>query len=380
MNATEHPWGLSPWSIDFQPASKPLAADVDFAVIGAGFTGLSAAAHLKRLSPASSVAVFEAASVGSGASGRSGGLTLAETAAGDLPGLGDVLGGFAETLAHLGIKCELALHGAWELSRDVRHADSPIRWQDSGTLCVAGEVPGGTVHPGKLVAGLARVAEAAGASIFEHHAVRDLRFGETVQLVIGQREVRARHVLIATNAESLRLAGLAESAEPKITFAVATEPLGKSAMDALGLASRRPFYTIDMPRPYLWGRVTADDSVIFGAGLADAIEGSLEAVDVHGAEASNILDRLERRVRGLHPALHEVRFTHRWGGPILFTEGARPVFRRHTKSARVLIAAGYNGHGVALSVYLGRSAALVLLGQRELPDWSAGASVRRRSA
>ena len=79
---------------------------------------------------------------------------------------------------------------------------------------------------------------------------------------------------------------------------------------------------------------------------------------------------LESRVRGLHPALAKVGFTNRWGGPILIADEMKPVFRRHLKSDSVIILGGYSGHGVAQSVYLGRWAAEVLVGRRELPAWN----------
>ena len=47
----------------------------------------------------------------------------------------------------------------------------------------------------------------------------------------------------------------------------------------------------------------------------------------------------------------------------------RPIFRRHPRSDCVTVLAGYNGHGVALSVYLGKWAAEAMLGRRELPRW-----------
>src|SRR4029077_11202411 len=100
----------------------------------------------------------------------------------------------------------------------------------------------------------------------------------------------------------------------------------------------------------------------------------LRRYDVRRGEAAVRLRSLEDRVRHLHPALADVRITHRWGGPILLTEGMRPIFRwftpkGHPRSKRVMILAGFNGHGVALSVYLGQWAAQVLLGQRPLPRW-----------
>jgi len=48
----------------------------------------------------------------------------------------------------------------------------------------------------------------------------------------------------------------------------------------------------------------------------------------------------------------------------------RPIFRRHPRSKQVMVLAGYNGHGVALSVYLGKWAAEALLARRPLPPWS----------
>src|SRR5271156_2026836 len=97
-------WGATPWQVDFTPAPQQALPDVlDFAVIGGGFTGLAAAAWLRKVAPDKSVALFESWKVGAGASGRTGGMALSESAAGDLLGLGDVLGGFKEILGELGV-------------------------------------------------------------------------------------------------------------------------------------------------------------------------------------------------------------------------------------------------------------------------------------
>jgi glycine/D-amino acid oxidase-like deaminating enzyme len=79
--------------------------------------------------------------------------------------------------------------------------------------------------------------------------------------------------------------------------------------------------------------------------------------------------RLEARVHGLHPLLRDIRITHRWGGPILIGEQWRPIFGTHPQSSQALVFGAYAGHGVALSVYLGRWAAEALLGRRALPEW-----------
>jgi glycine/D-amino acid oxidase-like deaminating enzyme len=392
MPRRTHPWGARPWIVDFRPAPRALPDHVDFAIVGGGFSGLSAAAWLRRFAPRKSVLVLESASLGDGASGRTGGMALADTAAGNLTGLGDVLAGYKKILGALRIDSRLTLPGVWELSRAAPPMkNSPISWSDSGELKAVRRVPGGTVDPGKVLAGLARAAENAGAQIVEHAEVHALDFSNPVRLRVRhkirgrilRKVIRAQQVLLATNAFSLELSAL-RAAKPKLTFALATAPLSAAQLKAVGLSSRRPFYTVDFP--YLWGRLLESNGVIFGAGLVPAPIGppfsapasgrlikhgghNLRRYDVRKAEAAARLRWLETRVRHLHPALASVRITHRWGGPILFTEKMLPIFRRHPRSKHVIVLAGFNGHGVALSVYLGHWAAQALLARRSLPRW-----------
>jgi len=362
-------WGKPPWKINFHSVARRLPPEVDFAIVGGGFSGLAAAAWLRRLAPQKRVAVFEAASIGAGSSGHTGGIALAETSAGDLPGLGDVLAGYSNILRALEVNCELSLGGAYELARRPDLAESPISWSDSGSLRVAKEIPGGSVNPGKVLSGLARRAERLGARIFENAWVEDIAHGDTVRLRVRGAEVRARGALVATNALSLELSGLAGRAQPKFTLAVATEPLTARQLAAVGLASRKPFYTVDLP--YLWGRLLARNQVIFGSGLVHLKDWKeLKVLDIARGEPAELLASLMRRVRGLHPSLRRVKFTHQWGGPILIGENWTPVFARHPQGAQVLVLGAYSGHGVALSVYLGCWAAEALLGRRDLPDWN----------
>jgi glycine/D-amino acid oxidase-like deaminating enzyme len=93
---------------------------------------------------------------------------------------------------------------------------------------------------------------------------------------------------------------------------------------------------------------------------------------VNEGKTKTLLDRLETRVRNLHPALGDVAIAHRWGGPILLTENWEPIFERHPRSERAIVLGGYCGHGVALSTYLAAWAAEALLGRRELPRWNSG--------
>jgi gamma-glutamylputrescine oxidase len=235
---------------------------------------------------------------------------------------------------------------------------------------VVNEVPGGTIDPGKMVSGLARAAQDAGVIICEHSPVKEVFGRDVLSVRTRSREFRADCALLATNAESLGLGELRGVAEPKLTMALAIEPLSDSQIEALGLSAGKPFYTLDFP--YLWGRKTRSNAIVFGSGLVDSVnDDDLESVDVSRGEAAERLNWLEKRVRKLHPVLRNAKVTHRWGGPILFTDGMKPLFRRRRQSERVFLLAGYNGHGVALSVYLGKWAAEAMLGRRNLPEWKA---------
>jgi glycine/D-amino acid oxidase-like deaminating enzyme len=362
-------WGNPPWTIDFRSTTRELPSEVDFAIVGGGFSGLSAAARLRQVQPDKTTALFEVDCVGAGSSGHTGGMTLAESAAGDLPGLGDVLEGFAEILKELRIECDFNLPGVWELGRKNVKKDSPISWSDSGTLGVVNEVPGGSVDPGKLVSGLAQAAQRLGAAIFENARVENISYQHPLELEVAGKRVRAGQVLIATNAESLELSDLSGGAEPKFTLALATEHLKGAQLNGVGLSTHKPFYTVDMP--YLWGRSLYRNQVIFGSGLVHLEHWSeLLNLNIASGEAAGLMRLLESRVRSLHPALKNVQFTNRWGGPILIADEMTPVFKHHLKSKNIIVLGGYSGHGVALSVYLGRWAADVLAGKRKLPSWN----------
>jgi glycine/D-amino acid oxidase-like deaminating enzyme len=398
------PWGRPPWEINFTPSRHKLPAHVDFAIIGGGFTGLAAAAWLRQLAPEKSVAVFEAARIGAGASGRTGGMVLAETAAGNQPGLGDVLAGFQSILEKLKVRCDLKLSGAWEIARHAtpakaKHQQSPITWNDSGVLKVVNEVPGGTLDPGKLVSGLARAAQNYGVQIHENHRVQQIDWSATPKLHITTtrattQKITAQKILFASNALSLPEAGMT-GMHPRLTLAVLTRPVSEKVLSAIGLAERQPFYTVDFP--YLWGRVRHDRSIVWGAGLVQSPDADdLEKVDITAEESAAAFDRLEDRIRHLHAALEKIKFLRRWGGPIVFRDSWKPVFDWHPDSVRAassrtsrgaandalsgsqhdasrnaIVLGAYAGHGVALSSYLGTWAAEALLDRRHLPPWSA---------
>lgn len=360
-------WGNRPWTFDFVPQRHELPKAIDYAVVGGGFTGLSAAARLKFFAPEPSVALFEMHELGAGSSGYTGGMALAESAVGDLPGLGDVLGGYQNIVRELDVDGDVVLPGVYELGRSSPLANSPIHWRDSGELAAVKLVEGGTINPGKVVSGLGRAAERTGVLLFENTPIAEAKLGKQIELHTKSGSVLAKKVLFATNAFSLELTGLHNHAESMFTLAVATQELSDEVIAAIGLGERKPFYTIDMP--YLWGRLSGS-AIIFGSGLLHQNNWrDLEKLDIRQEEPAKMFRRLESRICNLHPGLASVLFTHRWGGPICAADQWKPVFEPHPESQDAIVLGAFSGHGVAQSVYLGSWAAEVLLGRRALPKW-----------
>ena len=370
MQNISHPWGEPIWSFPIPVVPHPLTDGwrVDVAIVGAGFTGLATAHYVRQLCPNVSVAVFEAQQVGNGASGRTGALVLEDTAVGPLPGVGDCIATVQELVTTQGMQCDLRVGGCWEIGRQHALPTSPIQWADHGTLQVVHEIPGGAFDPRKFLAGLAEIVQRAEGQIFEHAPVTglDMETHGGVRLTVAGHTVYAERAVFATNPWCLSLLGLRDQAEGVHTVAVATEPLADAIYDTIGWGTRTPFYTLDLP--YLWGRVTADGCMVIGGGTTG--RGNVDHARADTPDAVRLFESLQRRIRGLHPVLHNVRITHRWMGPLCAAHDSKPIITSIDEDGRVLVATGYRGHGVALSVRVGKLLAEVLAGYGTLPAWS----------
>jgi gamma-glutamylputrescine oxidase len=361
-------WGEPLWrSRALVGQARPIPPVIDVAIVGGGLTGMSAAFHLAR--GGLTVVVFEAAKVGEGASGRTGGIVLEGTATGVRPGADNCVPSLARLVDELDIDCDLHLPGCWEIEHQLGEGDSALPWTDEGyPIRIARTVAGGSVEPRALLFGLAEAAQQSGAVIRERTSVRRISpHPLTVEVAGGV--LAAAHIVVAVNAwVSALLSGLPRI-HSALTYACATEPLPDNVLRELSLGEHIPFYTAD--RPYLWGRVARHGEIVFGAGLQYGTPPELEQSGVGSGSSQAILQTLCRRVRQLNPALAQVRIESEWAGPIAFTDQALPLIGAYPPNPAILVAAAYAGHGVAFSVHAGALIADAILHDAALPEWGA---------
>jgi glycine/D-amino acid oxidase-like deaminating enzyme len=361
-------------------------ASVDVAVVGAGFTGLSAALELARRG--AKVAVLEAQFIGWGASSRNGGMVLTGT---KLPidvllrRYGRELAGqiysasldaidFVETcVLEEGIDCDFERCGHLEVAAKPPHFEA---YQHSAELLhkefghdlkvipvgdLAAEIGssiyyGGvldplsaSINPARFAAGIAQSAMRAGAFVYEGTRVLSIE-GRKLRTTGG--DVTAREVLIATGAyTSNATPALHRRVVPVGSFIIATAPLPESLAKELNPRGRMIF---DSMRYLHYFRLTPDRRILFG-GRAAFFPENKNTVRRSAAILTHDLVRT-------YPQLSGTRIDYIWGGTLDFCFDSMPHFG---VLDGLHYAAGFAGHGVAMASYLGACIARRICGEKD---------------
>lgn len=367
------------WAHTANPApERPALAGqltADCVVIGAGFTGLSAALHVAEAGQG--VVLLDAHAPGWGASGRNGGQVN--------PGLKDGPGALArkfgavrgtritrlagsggdlvfDLIAKHGIDCD-AVRVGW-----IRAAHTPralgalqavaAEWRATGApvddldaeetkhlLGTAGYVGGtidrrgGNLHPLNYALGLADAAERAGARIHGDSAVTEIKAtGDRVTVRTALGQVTARRALVCTNAYTGDLADpLGRTVVPVTSVQVATAPLSRNVAASILPQGHAPS---DTRRLLIYFRKDAAGRFIIGG---------------RGATADRDVRKRQQALRDtalwLYPQLEDVAWTHAWGGSVALTRDHLPGL--HALAPNVMAGLGYNGRGVGMATVMG---------------------------
>jgi len=365
----------------FPTLKGDLTADV--CVVGAGFTGLSAALHLAQAGR--DVVLVDAQRVGFGASGRNGG-QLGTGQRMDQDDLQDLMGAApARALWELAedakslvkslitdhhIECDLkpgvahtasrradvdALHAYADLLHDTYGYEQIETLNQAGLqkICPSPDYLGGTLdmgaahlHPLNYALGLARACVAAGVRIFETspvHAITDTP-RPVVQTDAGR--ITADHVILACNGY---LGGLNKQVAARVmpinNFIAATEPLGAAVKEVLP----RDVAVADSRFVVNYFRLSRDGRLLFGGG------------ESYGYKfPTDIAAKVRKPMTQVFPHLADVKIDYAWGGTLGITLRRLPYLARVGKN--VLSASGYSGHGVGTATHAGQLMARAVQG------------------
>ncbi len=365
-------------------------------MVGAGFTGLSAALHLAK--KGANVHVFEQETVGWGASGRNGGMATTglsigfrdavkrygpSTASAYFLAYNDAIDSLEKIVADEAIDCDFERTGKMNLAAKPAHFEGMKKTSEMLAELVGQETSlvaksemrseigsdyyhgamvdpkGAGLHVGKFAKGLGEAAARQGAVIHEKAPVQQLRRleGTAHEVVTPRGSVRADQVLIATSGytrrpfrwQQVRIA-------PVGSFIVVTEPLGKEVCDQL-MPTRR--MASDSKNLLFYFRITPDQRMLFGGRARFAMS------NPQSDEKSGRI--LRKSMVEVFPQLAQARIDYCWGGLVDMSMDQMVHAGEHDG---LFYSLGYSGHGVQMATHMGKQMAEVLNGNPEANPWS----------
>lgn len=374
-------------------SSLPVPEIVDIAVIGAGFTGLSAARTLAKRG--ARVAVFESETIGWGASSRNGGMVLT----GLKLGVGQLKARYGQELTRRmyaaslasmdcveeivkeeGIDCDFSRCGHLEVACKQKHFDDyerqaeiiEVEFKHKLRVVKRNELNaeigssiyfGGMVdetsagcNPARYVAGLARAAIKAGAQIYEQTRVnvieRDSLAGDLGWKITTSRGVVWTHeVFIATSGYTGPATPiLQKKIIPIGSFIITTEVLPKELAKELSPRNRMIY---DSKNYLYYYRLTPDRRMLFGGRAAFFPE--------NDQTIRRSAELLRRGMIDVYPQLRDARVEYVWGGTLDF---AFDIMPHAGQMDGMYYAVGYAGHGVAMATYQGQKVAEMMAGDQ----------------
>ncbi|WP_030421484.1 NAD(P)/FAD-dependent oxidoreductase [Streptomyces sp. NRRL F-5065] len=368
--------------------------DADVCVVGAGYTGLWTAYHLKKARPEWDVVVLEREFAGFGASGRNGGWL-----SGKIPGsperfarergkesvlrfqamMNREVDEVLATLDREGIEADAVksgylrvAHAPAQLGRLRASVERNRQWGNTDEVLLSAtelkeriEVAGGLgaaynphcarVHPARLVTGLAEAVVRLGVRLHESTPVTAIG-PRSVTTPFG--EVTARHVLRCTEGFTSRLPGEKRTWLPMNSSMIVSEPLPEDVWRGIGWAGEELFS--DQTHAYLYGQRTADGRIALGGRGVPYRFGS--RVDAAGGTSASTVASLAATLARLFPAAASVPVAHAWSGVLAVPRDWCPSVRLD-RATGLGWAGGFVGQGVTASHLAARTLTDLVLGE-----------------
>ena len=386
---------------DFTPRPPvERSIDVDVAILGGGYTGLWTAYYLLRGNPRLKVAVLEKEIVGFGASGRNGGWCSSkfpvtpsmlahrygvDAARALMLAMCDSVDEIARVCAQEEIDAQFHKGGILTLARGQHHlpylrasfaayerlglakqykllnAEQTLdRIRVTNVLGALSAAENASVHPARLVRGLARAIERRGGTIYERTEVTGFEGGSSPRFLTPAGEVRANQAIVLAGESYLtRLSKLHRVVLPVYSLITLTEPLTEAQWSQIGWQNRESVASCNYTVDYLTR--TADGRILFGSRGAPYRLGS-KITDEQDRHAQTHA-RIQNLVLEWFPMLQGIKFTHSWGGPVGMPRDWMPMTNFDPKT-KIATARGYTGQGVSTTNLLGKVVAELISGNR----------------
>jgi len=415
-NNVEQPTGIQPFWFDDALRHEPpedvvplnSTVETDVCIVGGGYTGLWTAIKIKQQAPQTDVVILEAGLCGCGASGRNGGCMLTWSTK------------FPTLMRLYGIEQAISLvkaseQAVWDIKRfcEAQQIEAEVRVDgayytatNSAQLGVLDPVVGlleqhsinhwqavqsellesltgsavnlsglytpnaGSLHPGKLVRGLVRVARKMGVKIFENSPMEELAYGDPHQVKTAQGRVRSGKVVMATNSWMARqFSSFRRSLLLVSSDMVITKPIPETLAE-IGLDHGRS--VIDSRTFVHYYRTTMDGRLMLGkGGNTFAFANQMLAVFNRASPYEKLLKRTLNR---FFPA-EDMAIERSWNGASDRSVSGFPFFGEMSGSKNVFYGLGYSGNGVVQTYLGGEILSSLVLGKKN--SWSCCALVNK---
>lgn len=365
--------------------NAPLEGDTtaDLAIIGGGFTGMSAAYHFSKHFPDKRCIILESKSLANGASGRNGGMML--NWINGIVDKSDEMTARVYNFTNQGIDMITGLiqehnldvsyrrDGSMEVFTDAKRAEDAHQWAEhmnsigvpikfftsddirqhinlENVFGAVADMNEGQLNGAQYIRAMKPILEMQGVVIYEDSPVTKISEGADVVLTTTNGQVRAKAIVLATNGYTGKLGYFRKGVFPLHSHVFATAPLTSEQKEHVGWYGMAG-YSDDLDR-ISYSTMTNEGNIVFGGGSNESYAYQFGNRTAYQGDASASFRKMQETQTKYLPTARGLPVSHRWTGTLAISlkrNCSIGVLRN-----RIFYGLGYSGHGVTLANLAGK--------------------------